>query len=207
MGAKTTMMQMSIFDFLEKEEETTIPIVFHEGDEVFVVNKADVKAAIVLEGKPWVVHNGTSYGYRIQYTNCYGVIFNELLNNSVFFSREGAERVAAEYRKENEVLEIEDINFQNFEAYMYRREIDNYPLVAYMAEIENGLLYIKNFYTYQHIVADTPKNRKAFAKEIEEEKKAHPSLEEFDEIEIKNMYPCHSSGDWLYAEAGYMGCA
>lgn len=203
--------QISFMDMLQKEEqekaEAGIPVLFHSGDILYVVNKADVRKCTVLDEKPWMIHENTSRGYRIQFENgCYGVITNESLNQNVFFSKEEAEAVAEQYAEAYEVIQAKDIEMKNVEAYAYIRECDGHRLTAFLGEIGNGMLYIKDFMTYAHIVKDTPKTRKAFVERIQQEQNWHKNFERTDCLPaIKNMYPCPEEKDWLYAEAEYTG--
>ena len=83
-------------------------------------------------------------------------------------------------------------------------------MTAFISELNNGLLYMKDFYTYYHI-----KDMK-FDKALKQLTSSF-RLTDVDETsmvreidglvpEIKTMYRCEEGKDWLFAEAGYGGC-
>ena len=201
--------QLNLFDWIvgvedQVMDEIDLPILLHEGDIIWKVDMADVTKYTVTSEKSWTV--GDSFrGYRIQNDNgTYNVASNDSIGISFFFSEEEAKFHAERWAKKYEMIWAKEIRFSNIEAYSFVRECDDYKMVAFQAEIGNGLLYEKNFYTYAHIVKDTPKNRKAFLKDIREKYTNSVRVENID-ISAKNMYRCQSDSGWEYAESGYTG--
>ena len=97
----------------------------------------------------------------------------------------------------------------NFEAYAYTRNCDHRPMFSFWCELENGMLYKKDFCTYHHLVLNKKKKKalKAFYNQVE-----------FDEDNDMNQIPYvpffkpmyrvvaeSSSSGWDYAEADFSG--
>ena len=198
------MAQLSLFDYIEKENTKNIPILFTKGNILYFVRRVDVEKCTVCEEKPWFVHNNTSRGSRIIFENgCYGVITNESLNQEVFFSEVDAIKAAEEYANSCDMLRADQMHLQVLESYEYIRGCDGYVLRSYLADMGNGYLYVKDFMTYIHVVKDTPKAREAYRKGIIENQKYNKVSKSAFHPKAVNMYRCKNDGEWLYAEARY----
>lgn len=198
------MQQMSLFDFIKKEK-TDVPILFHMGDTLYLVRKADVECCMVCEKNSWLIHNDSSRGYRILFKNgCYGVITNESLGVEVFSKKEDALKKAKENASTLDMISADKIQLHVLENYEYYRDSSDYKMRSYMADMGNGFLYIKDFMTYIHVVKDTPKARKEYQKRIAEKAEYIHIMDSSEVIQPVNMYKCKNDGEWVYAEARYM---
>lgn len=208
--AKTSTAQLSLFGIMEEQHrqraEETIPVLLHAGDIIYLLYKADIEKGIVTDEKSWLHSDNQDRGYRISLEDGgFDCAHNSTLGVSVFTQKDEAENAAKAYIETHEVILADAMHLSNIQAYGYKRYCDGKELVAYMGELGNGLLYVKEFMTYQHIVQDTPNARKAFDSEIQKEKQ-YVTVWRKDDFspKLKNMYPCRKEGHWLYAEARYM---
>ncbi len=197
--------QLSIFNLIN--EKTEIPVLLKQSDMLWEVNKADIRLCKVCNEESWI--SNSNRFYRVQFKDgCFGSVSNETLGIKFFKveNYDDAVKASEKYIREHNVLLADDIELKNIIAFSYIRDVDSKQLWAYMAEIGNGLLYIKNFMTYVHIVEDNKKNRKKFEEDI----LRYAEYNDVKEIEnyhpeLKHMYFCRESSDWKYAEAGYGG--
>lgn len=194
------MQQLSVFDFMEKEKPN-VPVL-QEGDTLYKVVKADVFLLQVLR-ESWIIwrDNMPVQYWRLKYPDgCYDICNQKQLGESFFMTKADAEEEAKQYTEENEVILAENMELKDFHAFTYVSESNNRNMYAYIGKMSNGMLYVKDFFTYTHAVKDTKKNRQAFAQSIEKYN-ATP----VDYVpELKNLYPCIQEGVWQYAEANYM---
>lgn len=207
--AKTNTTQMSLFEMMEEQyrqrAEETIPILLHTGDIVYFLCKADIEKGIVTDEKSWLHSDNQDRGYSVLLEKgIFNCAHNSTLGVSVFTQKEEAENAAKTYIETHEVLLADTMHLSNIQAYGYKRNCDGKELIAYMGELGNGLLYVKKFMTYQHIVKDSPSARKEFDSEIQKAKQYNIWRKDDFSPKLKNMYPCQKEGLWLYAEAGYM---
>lgn len=197
--------QLSIFDLIN--EKTEIPVLLKQSDMLCEVNKADIRLCTVCDEESWI--SNSNRFYRIQFKDgCFGIVSNETLGIKFFKveNYDDAVKASEKYIREHNVLLVDDIELKNTVAFSYIRDVDSRHLCAYMAEIGNGLLYIKEFMTYAHIVEDNKKNRKKFEEDIQRYAEYNDVKEiENYQPELKNMYLCKESSDWKYAEARYGG--
>ena len=75
-------------------------------------------------------------------------------------------------------------------------------MTAFYTDIGNGMLYMKEFMSYHHVVENTPKNITHF---MEQKEFSIPGVHRVNFTPgFKNMYRTKKPGDsWIYAEAGY----
>lgn len=198
--ARAKENQLSIFDFLKMEDEPEI--LYKKGDILFHQLKGEIKKYTVT-GETWLCHEDNR-GYRIQAENG---MYNVVTNDSIDFYRtqKEAEEAAKEWLKGKDVISPEQILFSSVEAYQYIRKCDGYKMIAFLGVMENGDLYIKNFYTYHHIVKDSKKERKNFLEDIERNENCKVEKIEGYIPEVKRMYRCKDGDTWMYAEARYGG--
>ena len=197
--------QLSIFDLIN--EKTEIPVLLKQSDMLWEVNKADIRLCTVCNEESWISNSDRFYRIRFK-DDCFGIVSNETLGIKFFKveNYDDAVKASEKYIREHNVLLADDIELKNIIAFSYIRDVDSKQLWAYMAEIGNGLLYIKNFMTYVHIVEDNKKNRKKFEEDILRYAEYNDVKEiENYQPELKHMYLCRESSDWKYAEAGYGG--
>ncbi len=193
--------QLSIFDFIKMEEEPEV--LYKKGDVLFQQLKGDV-VSYTITGENWLCHEGKTREYRLQQENgCYNVVTNDSMD--FYRIQDKAEEAAKKWLKGKDVISPEQIIFSSVEAYQYIRKCDGYKMIAFLGVMENGDLYIKNFYTYHHIVKDSKKERKNFLEDIERNANCNVKKIEGYVPEVKQMYRCKEGDTWLYAEAGYGG--
>lgn len=191
--------QLSIFDFIKMEEEPEV--LYKKGDVLFQQLKGDV-VSYTITGENWLCHEGKTRGYRLQQENgCYNVVTNDSMD--FYRTQEEAEEAAKKWVNGKDVIPPEKINFSSVDAYQYIRECDGRKMTAFLGVMEDGNLYIKNFYTYHHIIKDCKKVRKSFQEDIE--RNADCNIEKIEGYvpEVKQMYRCKEESKWMYAEAGY----
>lgn len=193
--------QLSIFDFIKMEEEPEV--LYKKGDVLFQQLKGDV-VSYTITGENWLCHEGKTREYRLQQENgCYNVVTNDSMD--FYRIQEEAEEAAKKWMNGKDVIPPEKINFSSVDAYQYIRECDGRKMTAFLGVMEDGNLYIKNFYTYHHIIKDCKKVRKSFQEDIE--RNADCNIEKIEGYvpEVKQMYRCKEESKWMYAEAGYGG--
>ncbi|MCB7306159.1 hypothetical protein NE683_12210 [Bariatricus massiliensis] len=174
------------------------------GQVVFVVHKGDVERSVVLE-RNWACRDGgNDRGYCIsKESGGYGVIYNSDMGQRVFTDKGQAKEISEKFLSEHAVIRASDIILHEVVAYTYKRNVDGRKMIAFYGDIGNGLLYMKDFMTYHHISKNCSKTIKEFTRGIEELKEYGVTVELIEYTPVsKNMYRC-TSGDWVYAEAGY----
>lgn len=201
--------QISLFEIAEEEyrknAEKTIPILLHPGDVVYFLYKADIEKGMVTNEKSWLNKSNQDRRYSVSLEKGgFETAQNSTLGVEVFTQKEEAEKASSAYIETHQVILADEMHLNNIQAYGYTRNSDGRKMVAYMGELGNGLLYMKEFLTYEHIVKDTTIARKTFDKSIQDAKH-YADLRKIDFVpKLKNMYPCRGKGNWLYAEARYM---
>lgn len=199
MRRKENKDQLTFFDMLNNEPE----ILYRRGDLLFQQLKGE-NIPYTITGETWLFHEDKNRGYRLQQENgCYSVVTNESID--FYRTEEEAEEAAKEWLKGKDVISPEQILFSSVEAYQYIRKCDGYKMIAFLGVMENGDLYIKNFYTYHHIVKDSKKERKNFLEDIERNENCKVEKIEGYIPEVKRMYRCKDGDTWMYAEARYGG--
>ncbi|WP_342756761.1 hypothetical protein [Kineothrix sedimenti] len=197
--------QINMFDIINPAEEIKEPpILLSIGQTVYKVLRGDVIKYTVYDEKSWICGDNDR-GYRLKVKGgCYGVTLNSRLGIETFTEYKSAKEVAEAYINNHNVMIGAKIKASEVIAYRYIRECDNREMKAFYARIGSGLLYVKEFMTYEHIIDDTAKNIKKF---MEQQEFKYDQPEQFDYIpKFKNMYPCRKDVDWMYAPAEYSGC-
>lgn len=129
-------------------------------------------------------------------------LHNGYLDKKYITNYDSAIEIAKKYLDTHDVILAEHMKPAEIVAYKYYRPQDNDVIIAFYTELENGLIYMREFGTYDHIV-----------------KKTHDSIQHFyaDKVfrdnrvyrienrpNLKNMYACNPfGGKWLYAQAEY----
>ena len=197
--------QISIFDIFRQQEqvENEPPIMLNIGQNLYVVEKGDVRIASVFDEKSWLCGEGDR-GYRLIFeSGCYGCAWNSSIGNRVFFTEKDARDKAEEYLNTHEVLRAESIRPVKTVAYTYTRSIDNMSLIAFYCELENGMVYMKEFMTFHHMIIPD-KKQNAIKKFMEQQELKYSDVREIEYTPVfKNMYRIRQAYDWDYAEAGH----
>ena len=206
---KDVVGQISLFDmpnfmgFREYVHEP--PIILKAGQMVFKVIKGDVEPFIVLD-ETWICENkGKERGYRLQRPDggAYNVTWNSAIGTTCFYDNETAYNVAEDFLKGADVIRAEDIKPVKTVAYSYIRACDNREMISFYSELDNGMVYIKEFMTYHHVVV-AGKKTKAIKRFMDQTEFKHNDVKMIDYKPVfKNMYRIRQKYDWDYAEAGH----
>lgn len=197
--------QMNLFDILNQEHIISEPpILLSAGQELYVVVKGDVRKACVHNERSWLCGDNDR-GYRLKYENgTYDCAWNSVIGKEVFFIKNDAVRKAEEYLDTHEVIRAEDIKPLRTVAYQYIRETDKRLMTAFYSELDNGMLYVKEFVTF-HYMVEADKKEKVIKKFMEQQTLECEDIKEAEyEPVFKNMYRIRQKYDWDYAEAGHM---
>lgn len=206
--------QLNFFDFLntsfeEASPDIQVPRLFFEGEHVFHVQKGEVREYIITS-ETWDTENKeTRYRVKDASQRFCSCIWDQNLNDDVFKTMDAAKKAATAYLKGKDYISPEDMHIVNFEAYAYTRECDQRQMVAFLCELENGMIYKKNFYTYHHLAL--PENKKKAIKDFYEQTEfkdssCHKVNEIFYVPMLKRMYRVTADGSssgWDYAEAAF----
>lgn len=192
--------QINIFDIIKPEIKEP-QILLTPGQRVYVLKKGDVKTATVT-AETWEC--GTERGYRLQYTaNGYGCTWNSELGKKIFTEKEEAVKRAEEFILTHDVIPAENICSVKTTAYQYIRETDNRLMTAFYAELDSGMVYIKEFMTYGHLVK-AERKKEAIRQFMEQNEFKYCAPTETEYIpQFRNMYLIRQKCDWDYAEADY----
>lgn len=218
--------QMSIFDILVAEDvpkdievskdadfktlikDCKIPL--KRGQTVYKVIKG-ILYPYVFNGNHWTCEkNGIIEPfYQLTDGQIYDVCQGSKLGIDYFTDLDEAKAKADKYCEEHkdDILQIHYDDLVKTVAWSYVRKCDGCKMVAFISELKNGLVYMKDFYTYYHA------KDKKFDKVVKELtnsfnfKNTENIVEETDYIpECKTLFACNSGDDWLYADAEYAGC-
>lgn len=192
--------QISMFDLdCMKPPISDSPVLLQPGQTVYKVIKGDIEKCTVLP-ESWTPENGNR-GYRLMIEGGgHGCTWNENINIDTFTKYDPAKELAEAFLSTHEVIMSENIKPTKTVAYSYIRECDKRTMTAFYSELDNGMVYVKEFTTYHHILKDKNKAIKEFMKQQEFEY-CNPEQIEY-EPKFKNMYRCKNS-DWDYGEAEY----
>lgn len=201
--------QISLFDLLNatanaEPTKASIPILLKPQQDVYLVEKGEVVRYKVLD-ETWLCGaDNFERGYRLQHEcGTYNATWNTAIGTTCFNDYSSAEGVAKEYRIGRDIIFAEDIKAISTVAYSYVRECDNRTMVAFYSELENGMVYIKEFMTYHHIIVAS-KKKKAIKKFLDQREFENSEVKEIEYVPtFKNMYRVRQNDNWDYAEAGY----
>lgn len=194
--------QMSIEDYLKENEPNCINCVLNPGQVAYEAYKGEVKEHTVLDEK-WYIEHLETYGNRTKVDGHYGIVFNSEIDVKVFSERKQAEELAEKYLQSHDVIRLTDIHPAKTVAYSFYDELLERDSIAFYSELDNGMLYVKEFKTYEHLMLE--KHKKKAIKQFMEQQEFHynhPQLIEYSP-KFKNMYCIHAEYDWDYAEAGH----
>lgn len=195
---------MSIEDYLKENESERIERMLNPGQVVYEIYKGEVKEHVVLHEK-WYVEHLETYGNRTKIDGHYGVVFDSDVGVKVFLERKKAEELTEKYLQSHNVIRSEDIHPIKTVAYSFYNELLERDIVAFYSELDNGMLYVKEFMTYEHLMLEKHK-KKAIKQFMEQDefRRNDPKLIEYDP-KFKNMYRINIlKYDWDYAEADHV---
>lgn len=203
----------------------------YAGLKVYVVNKANINEYVVTEEKPWSTSKYDGLIYRLRSTGKYKM-YNILQDSALdieektnevnihkgiyscdkyFSNKRNAVIEVNRYLKEHnkDILILNDSDFIEKHIYSYVRECDKKEMIAYYCITKNGLAYVKNYMTFNHVIKHSEKELKAFIKDCLEngiyDKKKVRKIETM-RVEPEIMYKCVKESGWLYADAEYGMC-
>lgn len=194
-----------MFDVLSEEQKAEPSILLEPGQEVFLVVKGDVESFKVLNETWTCGENNEERGYRLQCPNSgiYNVTWNKSIGTDCYLDFESAHNVAEAFLSVHDVIRAENIKPIKTTAYSYIRACDNRQMIAFYSELENGMVYIKEFITFQHMV-ESDKRNKAIKRFMEQTEFKYSDVKQIEyEPVFKNMYRIRQKYDWDYAEAGH----
>ena len=190
---------MSIEDYFKGNEQDHIKCVLNPGQVVYETYKGDVKRHTVLD-ENWYTEHLNTYENRTKVDGHYGVVFDSDIDVKVFLERKPAEELAEKYLKSHDVIRSTDIHPAKTVAYSFYDELLGRDSIAFYSELDNGMLYVKEFKTYEHLMLE--KHKKKAIKQFMEQQEFHynnPQLIKYNP-KFKNMYRIHMKYDWDYAE-------
>lgn len=192
--------QLDIFSYLQPQSEEP-PILLSKGQEVYLVNKADVIKCTV-SSETWI-YGDCERGYTlIRDVGLYAVTNNNELGETAFTDYEQATQKANVYLKSYDgIILASDIKPIRTVTYSCIRDCDKREMTAFYCDLGNDMYYIKEFMTYHHII----NGKKAIKKFMEQQEFKYDKPKEIDGFvpNFKNMYKCTEQSDWDYAECGY----
>lgn len=192
--------QIDMLSYLKSlEPGTEPPVLLKEGQEVFLVVKGDVIPYTVLS-ETWT-YDGER-GYRLQKkSGIYNCTWNKSIGLTCFKNYEPAHEAAEAYLKGKDIIMAENIKPIKTVAYSYIRKCDNREMIAFYSELDNGMVYIKEFMTYHHIV-EAGKKGKAIKQFMDQQEFKYNDVKQIEyEPVFKNMYRIRQKYDWDYVEA------
>lgn len=194
--------QIDMFSYLQSQEHISEPPkLLKEGQTVFLVVKGDVEQYIVLN-ETWICNNNNR-GYRLQHPNycTYNCTWNEEIGKSCFIELDTARNVAEAYLNGKDVVMAETINSIKTVAYSYIRKCDEREMIAFYSELDNGMLYMKEFFSYDYMV-EKSKTKQAIKRFKDQREFAYCDVKQINYVPaFKNMYRIRQTHNWDYAEA------
>lgn len=193
---------MSIEDYLEQNEPEYVERMLNPGQVVYETCKGEVKEHTVLDEK-WYIEHLETYGNRTKVDGHYGIVFNSEIDVKVFSERKQAEELSEKYLQSHDVIRSEDMHPIKIVAYSFYDELLERNSIAFYSELDNGMLYVKGFKTYEHLVLE--KHKKKAIKQFMEQQEFYYNNQQLTKYnpKFKNMYRIHMKYDWDYAEAGH----
>ena len=199
------MEQYNLFDYMDINDEIHInPVEFepklYTGQEVYLVNKADIKKYRVDDEKPW--NCGKYLGYRLYDGIGWSCTYDTDIGVKTFTDIKTAKAMVDKWCQKYDVILAEDIEPIEIKAWHFFRECDNREMIAYYGILADGKVYIKEYMIYAHIndYKTIDKARKAISKIFNEEEYVEQNVFEYSP-KYRNMYPCRNDSGWQWVEA------
>lgn len=194
--------QLDIYSFIQEQKEEP-PMLLSKGQEVYLVNKAEVIKCTVTDEDSWLCGENDR-GYRlIKESGTYDITWNSrILNEEAFTDCEAARIKADKYLNTHDgIILAKDIKPISVVAYSYIRDCDNKELTAFYCDLGNDTYYIKEFMTFHHIC----KGKKAIKDFMRQQEFTYDNTKQIEGFmpTFQNMYRCTGTTDWEYAEAEY----
>lgn len=196
----------SLFNTIAPQEKNEPTILLKEGSHIYKVVKGDVREFVVEHHSFICGESKDNRGYfltGINNVNCHDTVWNSDIGKTVFFNKEKAEKKAEEYLKSHDVVLATDMNILNTVAFSYIRACDERKMIAFYCELDNGMLYMKEFMTYASLHLKEHKE-KAIKKFKEQDEFKHYNPQQIQCVpKLKNMYRIKTKYDWDYSEASH----
>ena len=209
--------QMSIFDILTEKDDLrealTTPqssLALTDNQAVFRVTKGLIDI-FIYKGDNWTIEKDGVIEtiYSVQDGHGYDSFPESALGITYFTTAEEAENKAEQYILEhrNDILIVRPKDIVQTVAWSFIRACDGRKMTAFISELKNGMTYMKDFYTYYHVLD------KKFDKVLKEYTKSFTFRQHDNLVEEVNftpithiLYACEEGNSWTYAEARYGGC-
>ena len=190
--------QLSIFDLTSSQ--SILPDLTK--GEKFYGRKGIEVVEYTVTGKQWNSSNGNRTYYEVESPDGdHTSITHDQIDTAVFRDKSKVQKLADDFLKSHDVILAEDIHPVETHAYSVVRSVDGRVLYAYYCLLDNGMVYMKNFMTYDHIFTQehAKKAIKGFSKQqffdldkVVEEKDFVP--------QFKNMYKTTEGCNWDYTQ-------
>lgn len=196
----------SFFNTIAPQKNGEPPILLKEGNHIYKVVKGDVREFVVEHHSFICGDNKDNRGYfltEINNVNCHDTVWNSDIEKTIFFNKEKAEKKAEEYLKSHDVVLVKDMNILDTVAFSYIRACDEREMIAFYCELDNGMLYMKEFMTYASLHLKEHKGR-AIKKFMEQDEFKYYNPRQIQYVpKLKNMYRIKTKYDWDYSEASH----
>lgn len=217
--------QISLFDFWDSESKNFVlpkpelkeclnkdkldaerhPLLMEIGQTCWTVCLGDVLQRKVLGTFKLNTNGGRGYWLTGDTT------WNDRIGISVFLNRQEAEEKAADFRSKNDCILEGDIPKPiERHRFSYVRTVDERRMFFIWDILPGGKVLEKTDCTYLHIIdCKTENEAHQYVKKAmnTDWNFLNHQNEPWDgEIKLKNMYRCNEKSNWMYSEAGYMGC-
>jgi len=199
----TCVGQLSLFDYFKSEEEEILLYdLLPVGTKVWRVVKADILEYEIID-ECWQI--GDNVIYRLQKDSGFWTLPSDRIGTEFFLARSEAENIVSKYK--GTYIRAENIIPVEQKCFAYIRPCDGRQMKSFYAILPDGKVYIKEFYTYEHMkdYGNIDKARKQMLKFVEKQRDfEYNNVEEIEQdVIFKNMYLCGENDTWDYAEACY----
>lgn len=196
--------QISIFDYL-REIQATIELqqqVLCKGQTVFLVDKGTI-----VKYEVYGIYNVEDIETVVLIaTDATAALYKHLplteLGNSLFESQKKAEEKLLEHLDQCNCIMASDMNVKDFKAFTTVHKKGSI-LTAFYAILDNGYVYVKDYFSCGHLMQITPKRAEEL---LQEQISSYPyKATPLSELpRLANMYKTTNpaSEDWEYAEIG-----
>lgn len=192
--------QLSIADFLARGNAEREEHILKSGQVVYKACKGDIETHEVT-GENWYIDHLRTFGNRTRVHGVYDIILDSDIGNRAFFEKEKAEKIAEKYLQNHEVIRASEINPIETVAYSYKSKVTEKRMIAFYSMLDNGMLYVKEFMTYEHLLLKEHA-QKGIKKFMEQPDFEYDEPEKIEYVpKFKNMYRIKCKYDWDYAEA------
>ena len=170
----------------------------YAGQRIYKVIRGDVIECTVQNEK-WLSDDCGSYVYRVRSEMGADIIKDSDIEDCGFLDWESAEQLAEKYLLSHDVIRASEMKPIRTVAYSYIAQNTGDKMLAFYSELDNGMVYVKGFYTLAHL--QLPDHKDEAIKKFEEQQKIGYQKPIKYNPEFKNMYRIKQKYDWDYAEA------